>query len=207
MSAFKYWKKIPMIIFISVVLQFGCGSTKPSRFYALRSTLDADPGIIRTDPDSHVSVGIDKLKMPDHLLRPQIVTRASGNRMEYAEYDRWAESLDENFSRILAENLSRLLPSENVYIFPWKSSTAIQYYLTPEITQFSHGADGNTALVVFWSIYDHTTGKELLRKKTVLQKPGPAAPVDYGRLVEIMSQLVAEYSREVVAELKTLEGK
>jgi uncharacterized lipoprotein YmbA len=128
--------------------------------------------------------------------------------MEYAEYDRWAESLDENFTHVLAENLSKLLLSEDVYIFPWKSSTVIQYYLTFEIMQFSQGADRNISLIVFWSVFDNTTAKELLRKKTTLKQLGPTSdPLDYGRLVQIMSQLVEELSREVVTELKTIARK
>jgi uncharacterized lipoprotein YmbA len=208
MRIHKNWIHIPLILFILIVLQWGCGSSKASRFYVLTPILDAEAGITQSDYKSDISVGIDKLLMPDHLLKPQIATHSSVNRMDYAEYDRWAESLDENFARVLAENLSKLLPSENVYIFPWKSSTVIQYYLTFEIMQFSQGADKNISLIVFWSIYDNTTAKELLRKKTSLKQPGPISdPLDYGRLAQVMSQLVEEFSREVVTELKTIADR
>jgi uncharacterized lipoprotein YmbA len=202
------WKNVAIILFILILLQLGCGSSKPSRFYVLTPILDARPGTSESKFKSDISVGIDKLSMPEHLLKPQIATYSSGNQMEYAEYDRWAESLDENFVRVLAENLSKLLPSENVYIFPWKSSTEIQYYLTFKIMQFSQGADKNISLIVFWSIFDSETTKELLRKKTTLERSGPTLiPMDYGRLVQIMSQLVEEFSREVSDEIKALTGK
>jgi uncharacterized lipoprotein YmbA len=188
-----------------IVFQSGCGSSKPSRFYVLTPILDADAEMTQFEFESEISVGIDRLLMPEHLLKPQIATHSSANRMEYAEYDRWAESLDENFVRVLAENLSKLLPSENVYIFPWRSSTNIQYYMTLKIMQFSQGADKNISLSVFWSIFDNTTTKELLRKKSTLKQAGPTAdPLDYGRLVHVMSQLVEEFSREVVTELKKI---
>jgi uncharacterized lipoprotein YmbA len=204
----NHWKYISLILFILIILHWGCGSTKPSRFYVLTPILDAEAGMAESDSKSGISVGIDKLSMPEHLLKPQIATLSSANRMEYAEYDRWAESLDENFVRVLAENLSKLLPSKNVYTFPWKSSTVLQYYLTFEITQFSQGADRNISLNVFWSIFDNTTTHELLRKKTTLKQPGPTSdPMDYGRLVQVMSQLVEELGREVVAELKSLPIK
>jgi uncharacterized lipoprotein YmbA len=208
MRAYKNWKNAPLIVFLLIMLQFGCGSTKPSRFYVLTPLQEAESERIQPDSESDISVGIDTLKLPDHLLRPQIATHSSANRMEYAEYDRWAESLDENFSRVLAENLSRLIPSENIYVFPWKSATVIQYYLTLEIMQFSQQKDRNISLIVFWSIYDNSTAKELLRKRTILKQPGPSSdPIDYGRLVAIMSQLVEDLSRDVVAELKALREK
>jgi uncharacterized lipoprotein YmbA len=162
----------------------------------------------QSESSSGTSVGIDKLTMPERLLKPQIATYSSVNRLEYAEYDRWAESLDENFVDVLAENLSKLLPSEKVYIFPWKSSTVLQYYMTFEIKQFSQGPDKNISLSVFWSVFDNATTKELVRKKTTLKQPGPTSdPLDYGRLVQIMSQLVEEFSREVVTELNAIEDK
>jgi len=205
MRKFKNWKNVMLILFIMAIFHWGCGGSKPSRFYVLTPVLDAEAGVVQSESKSEISVGIDKLSMPERLLKPQIATHRSANRMEYAEYDRWAESLDENFTHVLAENLSKLLPSENVYIFPWKSSTVLQYYMTFEITRFSQGADNNISLIVFWSIYDNTTAKELLRKKTSLKQPGPAAELlDYGRLVQVMSQLVEEFSREVVSELKKI---
>ena len=187
----KNWINIALILLILIVLQLGCGSSKPSRFYVLTPILDAEIGMTQSESISDISVGIDKLLMPDRLLKPQIAIHSSANQMEYAEYDRWAESLDENFVDVLAENLSKLLSSENVYIFPWKSSTALQYYMTFEIMQFSQGVDKNISLIVFWSIFDNATTRELLRKKTTLKQQGPASdPLDYGRLVQVMSQLV-----------------
>jgi hypothetical protein len=74
--------------------------------------------------------------------------------------------------------------------------------------QYSQGADRNISLIVFWSVFDNTTAKELLRKKTTLKQPGPTSdPLDYGRLVQVMSQLVEELSREVVKELQAIARK
>jgi uncharacterized lipoprotein YmbA len=205
MGKYKKWINVVLILFIVIFFQLGCGSSKPSRFYVLTPILDVEGGMGLSDSEAEISVGIDMLLMPEHLLKPQIATHTSTNQIEYAEYDRWAESLDENFVHVLAENLSKLLPSENVYIFPWKSSTILQYYMTFEIMQFSQGADENIALTVFWSIYDNATTKELLRKKTTLKQQGPTSdPLDYGRLVQVMSQLVEEFSREIATELKKI---
>lgn len=208
MRTYKNWINVPLILFVVIVLQFGCGSTKPSRFYVLTPMVDAEAERAQSNISSDISVGIDQLKFPDFLLRPQIVTQSSANKMDYAEYDRWAESLDENFSRVMAENLSKLIPTENVYVFPWKSSTVIHYRLTFAVTQFSMEADKNISLIVFWSIFDNTTAKELLRKKTTLSQPGPTSdPLNYGQIVAVMSRLVEDFSHEIVTELKTIARK
>ncbi|UCC31474.1 MAG: membrane integrity-associated transporter subunit PqiC [Phycisphaerales bacterium] len=43
----------------------------------------------------------------------------SGHRLTLAEFDRWAEPLAFGFSRVLAENLSALLLTDRVLLFPW----------------------------------------------------------------------------------------
>ncbi|HEX5606452.1 MAG TPA: PqiC family protein, partial [Candidatus Binatia bacterium] len=66
-----------------------------------------------------LSLGIGPIKIPRYLDREQLVTRISQNRFAIAENDRWAEPLEENFSRVLSENLSILLQIDRVAAFPW----------------------------------------------------------------------------------------
>jgi hypothetical protein len=69
-------------------------------------------------------------------------------------------------------------------------------------------ADKNISLIVFWSIFENTTAKELLRKKTTLSQPGPTSdPLNYGQIVAVMSRLVEDFSHEIVTELKTIARK
>jgi uncharacterized lipoprotein YmbA len=207
MSNGKTSTVIGIALMISLVFQFGCGSTKPSRFYVLTPASNPEGEVVQSGGYSDISVGIGILKFPDHLLRPQIAIQTGSNKLDYAEYDRWAEPLNDNFARVMAENLSKIIPSDSVYIYPWKSTTKVQYQLNFEVMQFSQGADGSVTLIVFWSIFDNSTAEQLLRKKTTLSQPGPSSdPVNYGSVVQVMSRLVEDLSRQVVSTLKAIES-
>ncbi len=199
---------IETVLVISLLLQLGCGSTKPSRFYVLTPVSKPESEMIKSGGHSEISVGIGVLKFPDHLLRPQIVIQTSSNKLDYAEYDRWAEPLDENFTRVMAENLSKMIPTESVYIYPWKSTVNVQYQVDFEVERFSQGPDKSVTLVVFWSIFDAATAREILRQKTTLSQPGPGSdPVNYESVVEAMSRLVEKLSLQVVSELKSISER
>lgn len=199
---------IAIVFVISFLLQFGCGSTKPSRFYLLTPVSNPESEMVKSGGHSEISVGIGVLKFPDHLLRPQIVIQTASNKIDYAEYDRWAEPLDDNFARVMAENLSKMIPSESVYIYPWRSTVNVQYQINFEVVRFSQGPDKSVILVVFWSIFDNATARQLLRQKTTLSQPGPGSePVNYGSVVEAMSLLVEKLSLQVVSELKSISEK
>src|SRR5215510_9952978 len=91
----------------------GCAS-QPSRFYllsALPSTETASPA---TSGQQRPTIGVGPVTLPRYVDRPQIVTRTSPYEIKVAEFDRWAEALDSNFSRVLADNLSFLLPTARV---------------------------------------------------------------------------------------------
>ncbi len=50
------------------------------------------------------------------------MTRVGGNALRLAEFDQWAAPLGDNFTRVLAENLVMLIPTERVAIFPWAAA-------------------------------------------------------------------------------------
>jgi uncharacterized lipoprotein YmbA len=206
MSNGKTTTVIGIVLVISLVFQFGCGSTKPSRFYVLTPASNPEGEAALSGGHSDISVGIGILKFPDHLLRPQIAIQTGSNKLDYAEYDRWAEPLNDNFARVMAENLSKMIPTHAVYIYPWKSTSKVHYQVNFEVMQFSQRPDGSVSLIVFWSIFDNASAEQILRKKATLSQPGPSSdPVNYGSVVQVMSHLVEDLSREVVSALKSIK--
>jgi uncharacterized lipoprotein YmbA len=186
-----------------MVFLWGCGHSLPSRFYVLTPTATASP-----DAPSDFTVGINSIKFADYLLRPRIVTQLEANRLDYAEYDRWAESFDENFTRVVMENLSRLLASTRVYTFPWPSSLKIHYGISLEITRFVLGPDRRITLVTFWDIHDPANPEKSVRKKSILSRPVQQTnPLDYTAMVEMMNRLIETLCEEIAAELKSLAGR
>jgi uncharacterized lipoprotein YmbA len=82
-----------------------CATSAPTRFYVLSSLPASGAESRNAKLEDCTAVGVGPVELPDYLDRTEIVTRVSPNKLELAQFDQWAESLESNFSLVLAENL------------------------------------------------------------------------------------------------------
>ena len=195
---------LSVIVFVlTLLLPFGCGGSKPARFYILTPTVKPAVGSIQNESLEPISIAIGPVELSEYLLRPQIVSHSGANKVEYSEYDRWAEPLDDNFARVVAENISNLMKTDQIFVYPFPGSAQVQYRIDFEILRFAQGADGQVSLIVLWSIYYEDEVKLLLRKKSTFIRPGPTSEDGYYQeLTGIMSRMVEDLCREVVKEFE-----
>ena len=72
----------------------GCETSEQARLYTLSGLpFTAASASIQPASTSALAIGIGPVTLPFYLDRPQIVRRTSPNRLEIAEFDRWAEPL------------------------------------------------------------------------------------------------------------------
>ena len=83
-----------------------------------------------------LNVSVGPIRIPKKLDRPQIVTRINSNEIHLNEFASWGDPLASGFSRVLAENLSVLLNTEKVAIFPWMQAVQTDYQVTVDVTDF-----------------------------------------------------------------------
>jgi len=199
-----------MVIIAALFLSLfaaGCisGSTGPSRYYVL-SPLPGEKAESQTlTGEDKVSVGIGPVDLPGYLDRPQIVTQVSENMISLGEFDIWAESLQENFIRVLAENISTLLVSEPVAIFPWKDAFRTDYQVKVDVMRMDGSLGGEAVLTANWTIF-REGGTELVvaKRSTYKEKAGGES---YEPLVAAQSKAVQALSRDIAAEIKTVMKK
>jgi uncharacterized lipoprotein YmbA len=89
----------------------GCAST-PTRFYTLSANLSPGaqaPGI---------AVVVGPVSIPAQVDRPQMVIAEAPNRVRLEEYNRWASPLGDAIAAAVVENLSTLLGTPQVTLFP-----------------------------------------------------------------------------------------
>ena len=195
--------RIAMIsICVGLLAAGGCASSPASRFYILSGVGASDDSSHSAARKDGIAVGIEPVKLPHYLDRPQIVTRASPNRIRLAEFDRWAEPLKHNVSRVMAESLSGLLSAERTVVFPWSSSTAPDYRLAVEITRFDGELGGEVALNARWTIFGRNAGDALLRRESSYVETATAR--DYEALVAAKSRALAALSREIATAIGTV---
>jgi len=80
------------------------------------------------------------------------VTGESGDEIQQAGFEQWAEPREPNFARVLAENLSILLATDRVAVFPWKGLVPLDYQVVVEVTQFLGNTKGSVSLVALWRV-------------------------------------------------------
>src|SRR5215470_3842728 len=151
----------------------GCSNTPPTRFYVLSAIADQPTAV----PGKGTAIGIGPITLPQYLNRPQIVTRVSGNQLAVAEFDQWGGDLNDNVTRALATNLSSLLETDRVFLFPWKDESSIDYQVTIDVVNFEQDVDGSSVLVAYWSIVDPRSGKaKLMRRSSYRDRSNTASP-------------------------------
>ncbi len=176
---------------VIIVYLTGCGGSRPSNFYILTSTVQ-QPEELRADS---LRIGVGTIRFPEYLNRPQIITHTTDNELNLAEFNRWAEPLQENLSRVLAENLGSLLGTDQVYVLPWQSADQLHYRLNTEIRKFELTDDSEILLIAVWQLLDGTSGQELAHHRSEIHQStdGPG----YDAIARSMSQAVEILSRDI----------
>jgi uncharacterized lipoprotein YmbA len=107
----------------------------------------------------------------DYLDRPQIVTRISPDEIILAEFDRWAGPFKDNFTRVLANNLSTLLCTKTIAIFPWRGGIPIDYRIEMEVLRLDGSLGGNVSLEAWWMVLSGD-GKMLFSRNELTEAVG-----------------------------------
>ena len=198
---------IAILVILLACAPFGTGTSVPTQFYVLNSLFSAEAAAGDAIADLYeVSIGVGPIRLPQHLDRPQIVTRDSQNEIQVAEFSQWGEPLRVNFTRVLAENLSILLATDHVAIFPWLKTTPIDYQLSMEVTRFDGSPGENALLRARWTIFGEDGKKLLFRKLSTFSEP--TGTDDIQALLAAKSRSVEHLSREIAMAIKDLsEGK
>ena len=185
------------LLVVAMILVTGCLSPRadPSQFFIL-TPMDG-PAAGAGGVTSSVAVGIGPVSFPAYLARPQMVTRLGPNQVELSEADRWAASLEENFTHALATNVTLLLGSDGVVTYPWYSSVELDYTVSVQVLQFERDPSGAATLKVRWEVNDVATERRFGVQETSLteqsESPATAASVAaLSRGVEAVSRAIVD---------------
>lgn len=179
----------------------GCAPTPPSDFYVL-SPMAAAGEASAAPPRDSLSVSVGPVKIPEYLNRAQIVTRSGQNRLEVNEFNRWGGSLASNISGVIAENLSVLLGTDEVFVFPTQDPISPRYRIVLTVAKFDGTLGEDAVLDARWFITGPRRREQLATGRTVVREtPGGG---DYDAYVAAQSRAVEALSRDVAAEIVLL---
>jgi hypothetical protein len=186
----------------SLLLGWGCASSPASRFYTL-SSLSGPVKAKAGQPSSQgPAIGLGPIRFPDYLERPGMVTRSSGNTLEIAEFDLWAGSLKDDFMRVLGQNISILLDTEKILLYPYIGAVPIDFRIAMNLNRFEGAPGGDVVLEATWVILEGTDKKEGFVKKSEINEAVSGS--DYQALVAAQSRAVEKLSREIAKAIQAL---
>ena len=176
----------------------GCLSPRKddSKFYVL-SPVGSDPASSATSRP--ILLGLGPIKLPAYLDRQEVVTRVAPNRVDLSSVDRWAEPLDSDFTRVLAQNLSADLGTQRITFYPWYNTTSVDFQVKIDVYRFETSADGKIDLTAHWQIVSGIGKLLVVRDSTYTETSKPG---DAGDAAAAMSRALGRLSQEIASVIQ-----
>jgi uncharacterized lipoprotein YmbA len=173
----------------------GCGTTPNSTFYTLRA---ADPAPAAS---ASISIVVGPVTLPEAVDRPQLVVSTGGNRVEIAEFHRWAEALTSEVPRVIASNLGRQLETSRAGVFTDVSISDPDYRVLVDVQRFELRRGEESVVEALWTVRTRAgaarTGHTRARE--------PAADASYDAMVAAQSRALGVVSRDIGNAIRALQ--
>jgi uncharacterized protein len=178
----------------------GCGSSStPTRYYVLTPLASAPPAEKRD-----VSVVIAGVRLPQYLDRPQIITRGGDNRLQVSDFDQWGGNLRQDMTRVLAENLGRLLGSDRVAAAPYAPRTQPDFRVEVEVLRFERAPDGRVQLAAKWWL---TRGDGSIVASPNAELSGAPLAAETGSYDGLVASMSAVYNELALAIAEAIRAR
>jgi len=186
------------ILTLLVAILTGCARSPSSRFFQLNPVQNTTSVKGDGSPDQRQVIAIGPVRIPDYLDRPQIVTRSGKNELKLSEFDRWAGSLESDVNRVLAEDISSILPFDRGSIVLWtpylESQVPASYGVEVFVDRFEGTLGDSVLLQAQWGVFAKDR-KLLLKKESRISERMNGS--SYDALVAAMSSALERLSRDI----------
>ncbi|OQX10117.1 MAG: hypothetical protein BWK76_21190 [Desulfobulbaceae bacterium A2] len=191
-----------LLALLLTALLAGCATPSPSpRLYLLSATATPLPDKAQAQEASGpASVGLGPISLPDYLDRPQIVTRATPNRLSASEGHRWAEPLTAGVTRVLSEQLGALLAPTPLMVHPWKQAEAPAVQLRLELLRFEAGPDRAFHLHARWTLAGPAMPTPAQPRHAAHDLP--LDPTDHEAQVAAAGEALTRLAQDIAADLR-----
>ena len=199
-----FWIRTAVILMFFLSILGGC-FPKPgasTKLYILSPMESPAVEMPDTAGEIFMTIGVGPVHLPEYLDRPEIVTRINPNELKLAELDVWAEPLQVNFTRVLVENISRLLKAEPVAVFAWGAFPQIDFQVDVEVVRLDGDMAGDAFLTAQWSILNSSNKSILISKKSEYTEP--VGKTGYSALVAAQSRMIGALSLDIAEAIKSL---
>lgn len=188
-------KKLCTALVVAALLG-GCSSSPKPSFYTLSS--ESAP---TANAKASYSVAVGPLSLPGMLDRPQMVVRVDANRVEIDEFHRWAGPLQQELTRVIADDLGQALGVPMVLTSSQAGAGDADYRVALDIQRFDTVLGSGVTVEAAW-IVRGKGGKQKVGH-AVVQEPADKAG-GYDALAAAHSRALAGISHDIAQDVQAL---
>lgn len=183
---------------IFVALAAGCAASPQSKFYTLGSTGTASAPVV------NCAVSVGPVSIPAVVDRPQIVIRTGPNQVAFDEFNRWASPLKGDIARIVSEDLSAMLGTRQVTVFPQATVPDGSYRVQIDVLRLDSEPDKTATLDAAWTVTSPKDRKMPRSGRTTVTEPVSGRTT--ADLVAAHSRALGRLSAGIAVAIRELEA-
>ena len=184
-------------------LAAGClgGATPEPEYFTLSSVAGVD-GTPPLAARPELGIVLGQVELPRYLDRSELVTRSSAHGLQVWHLQRWGGSLRSDIARVVAEDLSRLLGTARIAVYPNEARFPVSYRVLLELLELG-GAPGHPVVLrARWTVAGPDGRALAVGASDLEQAPASASWADYvaahraalGALTHEIAERIAEAS-------------
>ena len=178
------------------------GGSPPITYYALTSTSSGDG--TRSLDDSRI-LAVPTVRLPEYLNQKGIVTRTEANELHVAANSQWAGALDDNMTKVIVADLSKLLGTSRIVAYPVSAALPVDRVVQVDVSRFEAESGGNVQLSAQWIIFGD--GGRSYAQIDAGSYSASAGDGDYRSIAAAMSRALGDLSRDIATSLAPASGK
>jgi uncharacterized lipoprotein YmbA len=178
------------------VIAAGCASPSAHLYTLSHGTAPAKP----EDAMAEVSVVVGPVSIPAILDSPQIVVTQGPNQVSMNEFNRWASPLQNNISRVVADNLIMMLGTSRVSLAKQSLITDADFRVAVDVQSFESAPGDAATLSAIWTVRRSKDGKTQVGRTAVRE---PSLDKGYDALVAAHSRALTRLSQDIAAGIRS----
>ncbi len=113
--------------------------------------------------------------------------------------------MEENFARVLTQNLSVLLRTDRIVSYPWPVDRKPTYQIEIDVLRFETNSAREAQLLARWAISDGVNKKIISVKETRVLRQAKEKSTEGS--VAALSEALGELSREIADAVSVIDGR
>jgi uncharacterized lipoprotein YmbA len=186
---------------VLAALALGClgGPTPEPEYFTLSAVAAPAAAPVAARPELGLVLG--QVELPRYLDRAEFVTRSGPHRLTVWNTVRWGGSLRSDVARVVADDLSALLGTARIAVYPAEARFPVSYRVLLEVLELGSAPGHPVALRARWTVASPDGRALAVSTSDVWETPASASWEDYVAAHRAALALVTRAIAERIAAL------